>query len=81
MPNSPETKIYCLEQRVDTITREFVDELRQTNRLLEGLTEKVQELENERIAAKSFLAGIVFLATGIGGFAAWLLEHVASWRW
>jgi hypothetical protein len=81
MPNSPETKFYCLEQRVDTITREFVDELRRTNSLLETLTVKVKELENERLAAKSFLAGIVFLATGIGGFAAYLLEHVSSWKW
>lgn len=69
-------KIICLEQRVDIITREFIDELKETNRLIEKLTDKVQCLENDRLKAQSFIAGVVFLATGIGGLLAYFLHYV-----
>jgi hypothetical protein len=71
-------KIICLEQRVDNITREFVEELKETNKLLEKLTDKVQNLENERIKAQSFIAGVVFIATLLGGALVFIFENLTN---
>jgi hypothetical protein len=73
-------KIICLEQRVDSITREFINELKETNRLIEKLTDKVQNLENDRLKAQSFIAGAVFLATIIGGALAFIFQHLVGYK-
>jgi hypothetical protein len=63
-------KIVCLEQRVDTMMRKFIDEIQETNRLIEELTKQVVSLEHDRLKAQSFIAGAVWLAGILGAVAA-----------
>jgi hypothetical protein len=63
-----------IEQRVDMITREFIDEIKKTNSLLEKLNARILDLENDRMKAKSFIGGIVFLGTAIGALGTYLLH-------
>ena len=69
-----------MEQRVDQLTREFLDELKETNKLLVTLTDRIQDLEYDRMKAKSFLGGMVFLATAIGGAVVYFLHYFMGIR-
>jgi hypothetical protein len=67
-----------IEQRVDHLTREFIDELRKTNELLRDITERIQNLENDRMKAISFIGGIVFLATAMGACGSYLIRFLSE---
>ena len=69
-----------LTERVDTISREFVNELKETNKLICILVNKVDSLESDKAKVQGFLAGVVFLATGIGGVGTVIIQHISGWK-
>ena len=73
-------QIACIEQRVDYITREFVTELQKTNAIVESMSKDIETLLIDRERVKGFAGGIVFLATGIGVFMAYVIEHITGWK-
>ena len=87
MSTEADHKIVCLEQRVDLIMREFIDELKDFKDELKGvkssiveLSKQVDGLEKDKAKAQGFIAGAVFLATAIGGAAAFVFQHITGWK-
>lgn len=69
-----------IEQRVDQFTRDFLDELKKTISLLETLNIRIKGLEDDRLKAKNYVAGIMTASTILGGAVIFVLQHVTGWK-